>query len=295
MSSRSGWAYPVIVCFGSINLDLIFPLPHLPLPGQTVLGPRMTIEPGGKGANQAVAAARDGARVRFAGAVGRDALAEDALALMRTIGVDLVRVVQADTATGCAAICVDPAGENLIAVASGANLAARHAQIEDALLSPATTVLMQGESDPDETAALIRRARARGARVILNLAPPGFDRAGRAAGARSAGGERGRGCLAGHPYRQRRRRRRAACRARRRHGGDARCGERVGVHPRGRYAASRAGRSSWSTPPPPATASPACSPAGLDRGLGAARRARSRQRGGGAVLHAGGDAGKHAG
>jgi ribokinase len=163
----------VIVCFGSINLDLIFPLPHLPAPGQTVLGPRMQIEPGGKGANQAVAAARDGARVVFAGAVGRDALAEDALALLRRSGVDITRVVQADTATGCAAICVDPTGKNLIAVASGANQSARQAQIEDALLTPAATVLLQRETDPGETAALIRRARARGARVILNLAPPG--------------------------------------------------------------------------------------------------------------------------
>jgi ribokinase len=163
----------VIVCFGSINLDLIFPLPHLPAAGQTVLGPRMTIEPGGKGANQAVAAARDGAGVLFAGAVGRDALAEDALGLMRRAGVDITRVIQADTATGCAAICVDPAGKNLIAVASGANLAARQAQIEDALLAPTTTVLMQGESDPAEVAALIHRGRARGARLILNLAPPG--------------------------------------------------------------------------------------------------------------------------
>jgi len=71
----------MIVCFGSINLDLIFPLPHLPVAGQTVLGPSMQIEPGGKGANQAVAAARDGTKVIFAGAVGRDALAEVKLAV----------------------------------------------------------------------------------------------------------------------------------------------------------------------------------------------------------------------
>jgi len=163
----------MIVCFGSINLDLIFPLSHLPQPGQTVLGPHMRIEPGGKGANQAVAAARDGARVVFAGAVGRDALAEDALVLLRRSGVDITRVIQADTATGCAAICVDPTGENLIAVASGANQCARQTQIEDALLSPAATVLLQRETDPGENEALIRRARARGARIILNLAPPG--------------------------------------------------------------------------------------------------------------------------
>ena len=118
----------MIVCFGSINLDLIFPLPHLPGAGETVLGPSMQIEPGGKGANQAVAAARDGAKVIFAGAVGKDALAEDAVELMRESGVDISRVARIKGATGCAAICVDPAGRNLIAVASGANLAARQAQ-----------------------------------------------------------------------------------------------------------------------------------------------------------------------
>ena len=161
----------MIIVFGSINLDLIFPLPHLLKPGQTVLGPDMRIEPGGKGANQAVAAARDGAEVVFAGCVGRDALAEDALRLLRAGSIDTARILHADRATGCAAICVDPQGRNLIAVASGANLAARHTQVEDALLGPETTVLLQMEVPAAETEALIRRARAAGARVVLNLAP----------------------------------------------------------------------------------------------------------------------------
>ena len=161
----------MIVVFGSINLDLIFDLPELPAPGQTVLGPAMRMEPGGKGANQAVAAALDGARVLLAGAVGRDALAEPALAGLRRAGVDLSRVAAVETATGCASICVDPQGRNHIAVGSGANLSARAAQIEDALLGPETTVLLQMEAPPAETAALIRRARAGGARIVLNLAP----------------------------------------------------------------------------------------------------------------------------
>ncbi len=179
-NGRSSWprsAVPrdpaVIVCFGSINLDLIFPLPHLPAAGQTVLGPDMRIEPGGKGGNQAVAAARDGARVVFAGAVGRDALAEDALALLRGSGVDITRIARVDRATGCAAICVDPAGRNLISVASGANLAAVESQVEDALLGPDTILLLQREVDPGETERLIRSGRARGARIVLNLAPAG--------------------------------------------------------------------------------------------------------------------------
>lgn len=161
----------MIVCFGSINLDLIFPLPHLPAAGETVLGPGMTIEPGGKGANQALAAVRDGARVVFAGAVGADALARDALRLMRATDMDISRVVTSGTATGCAAICVDPAGRNLIAVASGANLEARQDQVEDALLVPGTTLLLQMEVARGDTEALIRRARAAGCQIVLNLAP----------------------------------------------------------------------------------------------------------------------------
>ena len=161
----------MILCFGSINLDLIFPLPTLPQRGQTVLGRAMRVEPGGKGANQATAAARDGARVLFAGAVGADVFADQALLHMRGAGVELSRVVAADISTGCAAICVDVEGNNQIAVASGANLLARADQIEDALLAPGTTLLVQAETDLAETATLIRRARAGGARVVLNLAP----------------------------------------------------------------------------------------------------------------------------
>ena len=161
----------MIVCFGSINLDLVFSLPHLPVAGETVLGSAMTVEPGGKGANQAVAAARDGATVAFAGAVGADAMANDALSLMRAVDMDISRVAVAETATGCAAIYVDPAGRNLIAVASGANLAARQEQVEAALLGPGTTALLQMEVPPAEIEALIRRARMAGCRIILNLAP----------------------------------------------------------------------------------------------------------------------------
>jgi ribokinase len=161
----------MIVVFGSINLDLIFQLPAIPAPGETVLGPDIRIEPGGKGANQALAAARDGARVVFVGAVGRDPLADAALALLRSDGVDLSRVARVDRASGCAAIFVDPRGRNAIGVGSGANLAARAEQAEDSLLAPGCTVVLQMEVLSGQTAALIRRARARGARIVLNLAP----------------------------------------------------------------------------------------------------------------------------
>ena len=161
----------MIVVFGSINLDLTFPLNALPGPGETRLGPTLRTGSGGNGANQALAARRDGAAVALAGAVGRDAFAGPALANMQASGIDLSRVVRLDAPTGCAAICTDPAGRNQIAVAAGANRLARASQVEDALLTPATILVLQMECDPDETAALVHRARARGARILLNLAP----------------------------------------------------------------------------------------------------------------------------
>ncbi|NOG72320.1 ribokinase [Roseicella sp. DB1501] len=161
---------PVLV-FGSVIADLVFALPQLPAPGLTVLGPGYAALPGGKGANQAVAAALDGAPTGFAGAVGEDAMAEVALAGLRGAGVDLGRLARVAAPTGCAAVCVDPAGRNQIAVGSGANLAARASQVEGGALSPATVLLLQMEVPPEENAALIRRARAAGARVVLNLAP----------------------------------------------------------------------------------------------------------------------------
>lgn len=160
-----------VVVFGSINLDLIFALDRLPGPGETVLGPGVRIEPGGKGANQAVAAALDGASVAMAGAVGRDALAAGATAGLEAAGVDLSRIAHMEGATGCAAICTDLTGRNQIAVGAGANAYARAEQVEDALLHPGALLLLQMEADPGETAALIRRARAQDVPIVLNFAP----------------------------------------------------------------------------------------------------------------------------
>lgn len=161
----------MVIVFGSINLDLIFPVPRIPAPGETVLTASVRSEPGGKGANQAVAAARDGAKVAMAGAVGRDTIAETALSMLKATGVDLTRVAESETGTGCASVMVDPSGANAIAVGSGANLAARQSQIEDALLTPDTILLLQMEVTAAETEALIHRAHARGVRIVLNLAP----------------------------------------------------------------------------------------------------------------------------
>ena len=162
-----------VLVFGSANADLVFAVPDLPAPGVTVLGDCVRSFPGGKGANQAVAAARDGAATQFAGCVGRDAFADVATAALRDAGVDLSRLAVVEAPTGCASICVDRAGRNQIAVAPGANLMARATQVEDAALHPGVVVLLQMEVPAEEIAALVQRAKARGARVVLNLAPPG--------------------------------------------------------------------------------------------------------------------------
>jgi ribokinase len=161
----------MIIVFGSINLDIIFSLPKLPKPGETLITGGSRVEPGGKGANQAAAAALDGAIVHMAGAVGRDALADAALTCMKAAGVDLTRVIRAEATTGCASIATDADGHNQIIVAPGANLAARADQVEDALLGPGSILLTQMEVDPAETGRVIVRAKARGARTLLNLAP----------------------------------------------------------------------------------------------------------------------------
>ena len=160
-----------VLVFGSAAADIVFALPSLPRAGETILGDAAPLQPGGKGANQALAAARDGAHVAFAGAIGADAAGEVVRAPLLAAGVDCSRLAVVDRPTGLAAVCVDPAGANLIAVATGANARAAAAQVEDSALHPGVVLLLQMEVPAAETAALILRARAQGARIILNLAP----------------------------------------------------------------------------------------------------------------------------
>lgn len=136
-----------------------------------MLGGDYALLPGGKGANQALAARRAGAEVILAGAVGADAFAAIALDLLRRDGVDtaLVRVVEQPT--GCAAIMVASDGENAIAVAPGANASVLAEQIPDELLGAGTTLVAQMEVPSGETENLIRRVKAAGGRTLLNLAP----------------------------------------------------------------------------------------------------------------------------
>lgn len=161
----------MIAVFGSINIDLVFTLPSLPRPGETVVGTSYRTVPGGKGANQAVAAVRDGAKVAMIGRVGRDSFGTMMRDSLREAGVEVSGVLDSEAPTGCAAVCVDGEGRNLIAVAGGANLTARAANIPEELLGPGTTLLLQMEVPVAEIQAAARRARAKGARVILGLGP----------------------------------------------------------------------------------------------------------------------------
>jgi ribokinase len=161
----------MIVVFGSLNVDLLIPVDRLPQAGETVLGPSYGFAAGGKGANQALAAARAGASVRMVGRVGSDDLSAIALNDLNLEGVDLSLTVKDEKPTGLAAICVDKKGENIIVVASGANNNTRADQVPDELLTKETMVLLQMEVPLEENWALIRRAKAKGARVLLNVAP----------------------------------------------------------------------------------------------------------------------------
>jgi ribokinase len=163
----------MLIVPGSINADLLFKVERLPLPGETVLCPGYAMAPGGKGANQAAAAAKAGAGVAFVGKVGDDAYGPVVRGMLEAAGVDCARLAVSPRPTAIAVIGVDARGENAIIVGSGANLDVRADQVPDELLAPGATVLCQNEIRPEETWKALRRARARGARAILNLAPAG--------------------------------------------------------------------------------------------------------------------------
>jgi ribokinase len=171
-----------VVVVGSVNIDFVVRTERLPRPGETVAGGTFERHHGGKGANQAVAAARLGAPTVFVGLVGADDLGGAAREALSSEGVGVDGVGSAPgQATGVALILVDAAGENAIAVAPGANGALSAAQITTALdalqLTPADIVLVSNEIPHDAGAAALRAARAAGARSILNPAPAdGVDR-----------------------------------------------------------------------------------------------------------------------
>jgi len=144
---------------------------RFPRAGETVSARSFATYPGGKGANQALAAARAGASVQLHGAVGTDPFAEQALSLLRRDGVDLSGVKRLDCATGSASILVDANGENCIAVNAGANALADPASVTDATLRAGASVLLQHELPAAANRLLLERARRLGARTMLNAAP----------------------------------------------------------------------------------------------------------------------------
>lgn len=171
---------PLLVVLGAVNVDLVVRGVPLPRPGETVLGGSFERHHGGKGGNQAVAAARalrDGpveGAVRFLGAVGDDPMGAEALEALRNEGVDVSHVsVAPQTATGVALIVVDDAGENQIAVAAGANGTLAPDDIEPGLegFGPGSVLLMSLEVPLDAVRGAAERARELGGTVVLNPAP----------------------------------------------------------------------------------------------------------------------------
>jgi ribokinase len=165
-----------VVVVGSINADLVVTVPSLPRAGETVTGGTFARHGGGKGANQAVAAARFGAHVSLVGAVGDDHMGRDALDELAGEGVDTTAIARLDgVATGVALIFVDAAGENVIAVASGANDEVDADRVRAGLegrLDGEPGVVLLGHEVPDAAVlAGARAARAAGWRAVLNPAP----------------------------------------------------------------------------------------------------------------------------
>ena len=165
-----------VIVVGSINVDLVVTVERLPGAGETVIGGRHTRHPGGKGANQAVAAARLGAATSFIGAIGEDGFGADARATLEAEGVDVTGVLTLPgEATGVALIMVDAQGENRIAVAGGANMALTSVQVRTALkrlaVGAGDIVLVGHEIRTGATHEALRLARIAGATTILNPAP----------------------------------------------------------------------------------------------------------------------------
>jgi ribokinase len=163
----------MIVVFGSLNVDLVTPVERLPGAGETVMGPGYALHPGGKGANQALAARRAGADVTLVGAVGCDGFAEIALGLLAEDGVDLSRVAHTEAPTGAAFIAVDAGGANQIVVAAGANAQAKADAVAGLRPGEGDLLLLQREVPEIECLFAAQAMRTGGGRVILNLAPAG--------------------------------------------------------------------------------------------------------------------------
>ena len=163
---------PQVTVLGSMNMDISVSVPRLACRGRPVLGGAARLRPGGKGANQALAAARLGASVRMAGCCGSDEFGVTCRAALQAAGADVtgVRVITG-AATGLALITVDAAGENSITVAPGANGLAGEAEVAAAFAVRAAALVLSAEIPVPVLTAALARARAAGVTTILNLAP----------------------------------------------------------------------------------------------------------------------------
>jgi ribokinase len=171
-----------VLVVGSVNVDLVVAASCLPGPGQTVTGGDLARYQGGKGGNQATAAARLGARVAVVGAVGDDEMGRQARSALASEGIDVAGLAVSSRATGVALIVVDPRGENLITVAPGANDEVHAVHVRTALAAlapgPDDVVLVCREIPPDGVRAALEVGREAGSITILNPAPAdGLDAA----------------------------------------------------------------------------------------------------------------------
>ena len=161
-----------VVVVGSLNMDMVMRVPRIPRPGETVHGGRLGRYPGGKGANQAVAAARAGAAVAMVGAVGRDDAGSALLASLAEAGVDGSDVRQpADAATGTAMIVVDGSGANAIALAEGANLAVRPEDAARAVAAHDLAVVVVQREVPESAVKAALRHPPESAIRVMNASP----------------------------------------------------------------------------------------------------------------------------
>lgn len=163
-----------VVVVGSINVDMVVHVPNLPMAGETVIGGTFSISQGGKGANQAVAIARLEGNVELIAAIGKDELGNRAAEELLRDGVKPSSLIRKDLPTGVAQIMVDARGENMIAVASGANSVLSPEDIHSSLksnLSRGDIVLANLEVSDDTVLAAAQEARKQGCRFILNPAP----------------------------------------------------------------------------------------------------------------------------
>lgn len=161
-----------VMILGSINVDSIYQVTRFPQPGETIVVKQKSYAPGGKGANQAVAAARSGAKVSFVGAVGADNDGQEMVKTLAENNVDTSRIaVDPDNGTGSAVITVDENGQNDIMVYGGANQAMSVAQLNDLELAGTDFIVAQLETPQEVTLAAFKLARQQNVITILNPAP----------------------------------------------------------------------------------------------------------------------------